>query len=115
MSYAWKQLRLAVRALAGGGSQRECLVNAYARLMPLKPKDLPFEIRAEFAKLMHGPAMRDGKSVRENVRAMVAMLPDAAVVSAVHSIIDMYDAVARYQPVPAIAARIPMEEEEDTP
>lgn len=108
MSYAWKQLRRAVRALSGAGPQRECLINAYIRLMEMKPKDLPAEIRPDFATLTQNIPPFPRKNIRQAVRTKVSLLADAEVASKISAIINMYDVVARYQPMPPAQAKARM-------
>lgn len=105
MSYAWKQLRLAVTVLAGTGPQRERLIHAYTKLIDLKQKDLPAEIRISFAELTQNIVLYPTQDVHGIVRSKVDSLDDGEIGSIIHSIIDMYDAVTRYQPMISPDAR----------
>ena len=100
MSHAWKKLRSAVGKLVKEGSQRERLAAAMIDLATLKAKDLPIEIRQEFVAAMdyvcHSPNQEQGT----NMEFIIAALKDADVNIMVQSILGMYDAVTRYQPIP---------------
>lgn len=106
MSIAWEQLRQAVHALAAVGPQRERLARAFVdHLTPLRPKDVPAEIRDEFVALIAAlPACRSERDAAA-VHSRLAALDDAGVRTMTVSIIAMYDAVARYEPIPMLTAR----------
>jgi hypothetical protein len=100
MSYAWEKLLLAVQCLAKDGSQRDRLTAAMAgHLVCLRPKELPAEVRQKFAALIddmcHGRVQEKSASVRR----MIEGLDDHEVDRMSDSIIRIYDAVARYQPI----------------
>jgi hypothetical protein len=104
MSYAWESLSAAVRVLANSDTQRERLVHAYnAHLRRLTSRDIPAEIRAEFVRFeieIRRCSVKEGhlpKCIHANVL-------DSEVAAMVHSILRMYDAVARYQPLPSAQA-----------
>jgi hypothetical protein len=100
MSHAWKKLRAAVGKLIKEGSQRERLAAAMIDLATLKAKDLPIEIRQEFVftidYVCHSRIQEPGTSVE----LMISTMKDAEVNTIVQSILNMYDAVTRYQPIP---------------
>ena len=106
MSYAWKKLRSAVGKLVRAGSQRERLADAIIELAALKVRDLPIEIRQEFTAAMDClgkiPVHEHGASME----MMIGAMKDSDVNLMAHSILNMYDAVARYQPIP-YSARAP--------
>jgi hypothetical protein len=109
MSYAWKQLHLAVRALASKGSQRDCLVNAYVTLMELKQRDLPADVRSDFSRLTQGISSYPADGLKQTIRNKVDLLVDTEVGTTIYAIIDLYGAVARYQPLPAVQAKARVE------
>jgi hypothetical protein len=101
MSYAWESFSQAVRALASGDTQRERLLRAYKmHLMQLTKKDVPREIREEFDRLVIEIRRCSAKEGR-NLKRIADNVGDHEVASMVDSIIQMYDAVTRYQPLPA--------------
>ncbi len=100
MSYAWESFSEAMRALASGDSQRERLLRAYKlHLMQLTVKDVPSEIRDDFDRL--AIAIRRC-SAREagSLKRIADNVDDKEVASMIDSIIRMYDAITRYQPLP---------------
>ncbi|WP_019139878.1 hypothetical protein [Noviherbaspirillum massiliense] len=100
MSYAWSKLRLAVRCLADAGSPRERLALAIAEhLVCLRPKDLPSAWRAEFASVINRLCLRRVVEQDASVQRMVEVLDDAEVGAMIASILRLYDAVTRYQPM----------------
>jgi hypothetical protein len=100
MSHAWKKLRSAVCKLVKAGPQRERLAAAMTELATLKAKDLPIEIRQEFIAAMDyvcdGQIQEHGASIA----LMIDSMKDVDVNIMAHSILNMYDAVTRYQPIP---------------
>jgi hypothetical protein len=103
MSYAWESFSQAMRALASGDTQRERLLRAYQlHLMRLTKKDVPAEIRDEFDKLVIEIRRCSAKEGRI-LKRISDSVDDSEVSSMVNSIIKMYDAVTRYQPLPAPA------------
>ena len=100
MSSAWFQLKRAVHILSGDGPPRERLFRCYtSHLATLRPKDLPAEIRNEFSSLAMRLNPGPEQSIRD-VRQAVEVSSDEDVMSMIHSIVEMYDAVTRYQPLP---------------
>lgn len=82
------------------GSQRERLAAAMIDLATLKAKDLPLEIRQDFIAAMeyvcHNRIQEHGASIE----LMITSMKDDEVNIMVQSILNMYDAVTRYQPIP---------------
>lgn len=100
MSSAWHKLKRAVHVLAGAESPRQRLLHCYtSHLADLRPKNLPAEIRNEFSSLTLQLSRVPGPSIGD-LRQAVDAISDEEVISMIHSIIDMYDAVTRYQPLP---------------
>ncbi|HYD95922.1 MAG TPA: hypothetical protein VEC01_11395 [Noviherbaspirillum sp.] len=104
MSFAWTQLQAAIRVLAGTTDRRDRLAAAYGRLIKLKPKDLPAEAAGSFACLTGRIARFPAKNVAHEIRSEVQSLTDQEVAHAIQQIMAMYDAVAAYQPRPAVCA-----------
>jgi hypothetical protein len=100
MSNAWEKFRLAVQCLAKEGSKRDCLAAAIAEhIVCLRPKELPAEVRPEFAALIDGLCLGRVQEESASVRKMVAEINDRKVDHMIHSINRIYDAVAWYQPI----------------
>jgi hypothetical protein len=106
MSHAWKKLRAAVGKLVRGGSQRERLAEAIIELAALKVRDLPLEIRPEFVAAMDCVGKIPVHEHDACMEMMIGAMKDSDVNLMVHSILNMYDAVTRYQPIP-YSARAP--------
>ncbi|MGV3742205.1 MAG: hypothetical protein ACO1NO_07840 [Burkholderiaceae bacterium] len=100
MSHAWKKLRSAVGKLVKEGSQRERLTAAMIDLATLKAKDLPIEIRQEFVVAMDYVCHSGIQGDNPSLELVISRLKDADVHIMVQSILGMYDAVTRYQPIP---------------
>jgi hypothetical protein len=100
MSFAWERLRQAVHTLAAPGSQRERLAQAFADcLAGLRPKDLPAEVRQEFAQLADALLLCRASRDAAMVRTRLDSIDDARIGGMIAAIIAMYDAVARYEPI----------------
>lgn len=100
MSRAWQQFTLAMHALAGPGSQRERLIKAcIPHLVDLKPKDLPAEIRSEFAKLMRDFSIGSPRIEKNTLASTIEALQEAEITAITASVIRMHDAITRYQPI----------------
>ncbi|MDB5841822.1 MAG: hypothetical protein JWQ23_3774 [Herminiimonas sp.] len=101
MSYAWESFNLAMHTLASRESQRDRLLRAYKlNLMQLDQKDVPKEIRDEFSQLTRNIGrfpVQEGECI---IKRTVESLEDNEIELMIDSIIRMYDAVARYQPLP---------------
>lgn len=102
MSYAWNKLRLAVYCLTGTGSQRERLAAAVsAHLSYLRAKDLPSTWRDEFVSVIGHFDLGQVKRQDAAVKRVVETLDDVDVGTMIGSILRLYDAVTRYQPLEA--------------
>lgn len=98
MSYAWHQLRCAVRALNRSCTRREQLACALGRVARLRPRDLPAEVVDDFEKLVGGIARFPVKNVHREIKSRVAMLTDAEVAEAIRLVSAMHDVLEIYQP-----------------
>lgn len=100
MSYAWSQLRLAVHCLAKDGAQRERLTVAIAEhLICIRPKDLPMALRQEFASVIDHLCLGRVLKQDASVRRMAEALDDKEINVMIDTILHLYDAVTRYQPI----------------
>jgi hypothetical protein len=106
MSHAWKKLRSAVGKLVRAGSQRERLADAVIELAALKIRDLPIEIRQEFIAAMDCVGKIPAHEPGTSMEMLIGAMKDSDVNLMVHSILNMYDVVTRYQPIP-YSARAP--------
>jgi hypothetical protein len=103
MSQAWIRLRAAVHILGQEGSARERLSTAFSRyLLGLKPKELPPEVRTDFVRLVQW-VTEHRKSGRSALSGTFEQAKDTEVTSMIRLIIDMYDAVTRYEPILALS------------
>lgn len=103
MSYAWNKLRLAVHCLTAAGSQRERLTAAIAEhVVCLRPKDLPSPWRPEFASVIDHLCLGRVLEQDASVRRMVEALDEKEVGAMIGSILRLYDAVTRYQPIQTV-------------
>lgn len=101
MSHAWERLRLAMHTLAQTGMQRERLARVIVQhLTGLRQKDLPAEIRGDFAKLLDDRYVCRTPGDVAAVKSQLDALNDADIGGMIDTIIGMYDAVARYEPIP---------------
>lgn len=98
MSYAWHQLRCAVKALNRPCGRREQLAGAYSKLVKLRARDLPGEIVDDFVRLVGGISRFPAKNVFSEIKAQVASLSDAQIAEAISLISAMYDVLEMYQP-----------------
>lgn len=92
-------MRAAVHILRREGTPRERLAQAYTRyLLGLNPKEMPTEIRPDFVKLIQwAKHQKDGG--RHTASDLFNFAKDAEVSIMVGLVIDMYDAVTRYEPI----------------
>ena len=98
MSLAWNQLGLAVHELVGTGTQRQRLATSYdLHLSQLRKKDLPQEIRNEFSAM--AMEIDDGKRAGHDLPAIGAAMSDERINVLMNGIVNMYDAVTRYEPL----------------
>ncbi|HEY0844881.1 MAG TPA: hypothetical protein VGE12_05910 [Noviherbaspirillum sp.] len=98
MSYAWHQLRCAVKALNRPCSRRAQLAGAYSKLIKLRARDLPSEVTEDFNKLVGGIARYPAKHVFREIKTQVESLDDTQVAEAISLISAMYDVLELYQP-----------------
>lgn len=99
MSQAWIRLHAAVHILGQEGSARTRLATAYSHyLLGMKPKEVPPEIRADFIRLTQWVAQQR-KIARSAFTEPFASAKDAEVTLMIRLLIDMYDAVTRYEPL----------------
>jgi hypothetical protein len=103
MSTAWNELHAAVQLLMGTGPQQERLAAAFTNhLLALRPKDLPSEIRGRFVHLINVLYVhRIHEPVSKAVDPLEATT-GADVGAMIQTILDLYDAVTRYEPIPAM-------------
>jgi hypothetical protein len=100
MASAWESFHLAMLELTGTESQRERLISAYkSNLMRLSKKNVPVELRSEFAKMVLELERRPAKYNECTIKNTVDAMDEKEVVAMINSIIRMYDAVTRYQPI----------------
>jgi cation transport regulator ChaB len=100
MSSAWKSFHLAMYALSSGDTQRERLLRAYKlHLMRLSKKDVPAEIRDQFASLQDDISRCAAREGECGVKNTLNAMSDDEIKRMINSIIHMYDAVTRYQPI----------------
>jgi hypothetical protein len=91
---------MAMYALTSAAPQRERLQRAYKQyLSRLGAKDVPAEIRVEFAALVAHMERGHAKIGECKIKKNVEAAEDRDIVSMINSIIKMYDAVTRYQPL----------------
>jgi hypothetical protein len=101
MSYAWESFSQAMRALASNDTQRERLLRAYKmHLVQLTKKDIPAEIRDDFDRLVI-EIRRCSVKDKGDLKGIAEHVGDHEVACMIDSVIRMYDAVARYQPLPS--------------
>ena len=98
-SYGWEKLHTAVQSLAGAVDQKQRLVNAVVSgLIHITPdRDLPLEIRSDFAQFIGEITSVKAEGDEGNIQATVDSLDEMGIHSAVEKIIGFYDTVCRYQ------------------
>jgi hypothetical protein len=97
VSVAWKQFHLAVYRLAGSESQAQRLANAVTmHLSRLTEKDVPSEIRPQFVEFLN--QVRELRILPVDVGSRQPV-DESAIESNIRSIVSMYDALIRYQPI----------------
>jgi hypothetical protein len=97
MSQAWRKLRSAVDKLVQKGLQRERLAAAIMELATLRTKDLPLEIRPDFAFVMDKVCFGRIQEQGATIQAMVDAMCEEDVEFVVQSILAMYDTVTRHE------------------
>jgi len=106
MSSAWESFRLSMHILTGPHSARERLIKAYkTHLMHVSPKDMPTEIRQEFLRL--ATRFTPGQTAKNQciISHTVMQMDDQEIAATIYAIINMYDALTRYQPIPKLSER----------
>ncbi len=98
-SSGWEKLHTAVSCLAGMGDQSERLVDAVvSSLIRITPdRDLPPEIRSDFAQFIGEITSVKGKRAEGKIRATINRLDEMGVHRAIEKIIGFYDTVSRHQ------------------
>ena len=98
-SYGCEKLHTAVSCLAGMGDQRKRLIDAVvSSLICINPdRDLPPEIRSDFAQFIGDVTSVKAERDEGNIRATVDSLDEMGVHRAVEKIIGFYDIVCRHQ------------------
>lgn len=99
MSHAWKKLRTAVHKLAQEGPQRVRLAAAITDIATLRPKDLPAEVRHELSDAMDRICLGRVQEQGATITLMIEAMHDRDVQLVIDAILNMYDAVTRYQPI----------------
>lgn len=95
MSAAWRQLHIAMYALASEGTQCERLIRVYDHnLSRLIDKDLPKEVRSEFMGLLD-----EMQRLKLRVEQRGEEVSEREVAVLVRTVLGLYDIVARYQPI----------------
>lgn len=96
LSYGWQKFHMAVLTLAGPGTQRERLINAYAyHLLQIDGDSLPYDIQARFEKLGDDITREQAQQGEGTVAASVNKMSDQELQAMVEEIIALYDIVAR--------------------
>ena len=98
MSYAWEKFHMAMHSLAGPGSQRERLVNAYVyNIIHVKPEEVPAEIQDELRQFEHDITRVEAKGGEGSVQATVSAMDDSEVNRMIERIISMHDTITRHE------------------
>jgi hypothetical protein len=102
MSYAYEQLRLATLYLSQSGPLHERLAKALSESFPLRPKDLPIACRKEFCLLLDRFSLGTPTNKNTALAMKIKAMSDQEVHAIVHTLLHLYDTVARYQPLPPV-------------
>lgn len=106
MSLAWKSFHLAMYALTSAAPQRDRLLRAYRlHLSRLSPKEMPAEVREDFAALTATITRCPADKHECRIKNTIDAAQDHEIAAMINSIIKMYDAVTRYQPLLSKADR----------
>ncbi|HDX9049591.1 TPA: hypothetical protein ROW14_001930 [Yersinia enterocolitica] len=99
-SNGWELFHIAVYNLAGQGTQRERLLNAFVdHLINIKPEiDLPEYLREKFTELATSLNNKSASGSEGTAQATISTLNESEISQAVHSIIDIYDSLCREMP-----------------
>ena len=99
MSHAWKKLRTAVNKLTQEGPQRTRLAAAMTDIATLRPKDLPGEVQHELSDAMDRVCLGRVQEQGATITIMIDAMHERDVQLVIEAILNMYDAVTRYQPI----------------
>jgi MoaA/NifB/PqqE/SkfB family radical SAM enzyme len=98
MSYAHEKMYVAVSTLAGPGTQRERLADAYiSSVIRLLDKDIPEELRERFQILKEKITCEEAKGDEGTVKATVNAIEDNEVNEMAEEIVSLYDNITRYE------------------
>ena len=98
MSYTWEKFHQAIHSLAGSGSQRERLVNAYVfNITHVKVEEVPKEIQEEFQKFTKDMTCIPAKGSEGSVQATVNKMTEIEVIQMIERIISMHDTITRHE------------------
>jgi hypothetical protein len=97
MVFAWETFHQALLRLAGTGSLKERLGDAFVHhLLQIKPQnDLPEETWEAFAALRGVLTLRTTIPDERNIRATLAVMPEDRALDCVRQIVAIYDQIAR--------------------
>lgn len=98
-NYAWEKLYTSVSCLAGRGTQKERLQNALVSALSriVHEDDLPEELRERFRNLMARFHQIRTVGTVGGFDKNVELMSDDEISKAVDEILNLYDAVCRYQ------------------
>ena len=95
--YAWEKFHMAIRSLAGPGTQRSCLLNAYVEsIIFVQPDEVPEEIQDELRQFTRDITRVDAKGDEGSVQATVNTMDEAEVDRLIDRIISMHDTITRH-------------------
>lgn len=98
MSYAWEKFHKAIHSLAGPGTQRERLLNAYVyNIIHVEPEKVPAEIQDELRQFERDITRVEAKGSEGSVQATVNAMDDTEVNRMIKRIISMYDTITRHE------------------
>ncbi len=100
MSYAWQTFESVILTLMGEGSQRTRLLKACVddRLLELKVKEIPSEIRGYYEKLL--AVLLRHSSDKEGITRALDATSDEQITAMIKLIHDIHDVLVQYQPLP---------------
>lgn len=99
MSRAWEFFALAIQELAKPGTPKDRLTATVIEyILPLRPKDLPSEVRKEFLNLVDGVHRWQLVAQRERVQKMLDAKNTAETELMIDSILAIHRTVSQYQP-----------------
>jgi hypothetical protein len=104
MSFAYEQLRVATHYLAQSGTLHERLAMALSEILSLRPKDLPVACRTEFCSLSSRLSVCHTTKKNPDLAMRIKEMNEQEVHAIAHTLLRLYDAVTRYQPLPPVEA-----------